>query len=69
MAVDGLGIAAVPAEIASEELAAGKVRIVETEIAIPDLVFTASWPNSPDGLAAASVGAIAVEVAKGSLAP
>ena len=67
MAVDGLGIAAVPAEIAREELRTGRVRVLQTEIAIPDLVFTASWPNAPDGLAAASVGAIAVEVAKASV--
>lgn len=63
MATDGLGIAAIPAEIALEELRAGKLRILSTHLKIPDLVFTASWVSSPDGLAAASVGAIAVEVA------
>ena len=63
MAVDGLGIAAVPAEIASEELRLGRLRILPTEVKIPELVFTASWPASPDGLAAQSVGAIAVAVA------
>lgn len=66
MAVDGLGIAAVPAEIARQELRAGSLQVLETPFSIPDLVFTASWPHSPDGLAAASVGAIAVEVAQGS---
>ena len=63
MAVDGLGIAAVPAAIAREELKSGRVRILPTAITIPELVFTASWPATPDGLAAESVGAIAVEVA------
>jgi len=63
MASDGLGIAAVPAAIARAEIAAGTLRVLKTALAIPDLAFTASWVASLDGLAAASVGAIAVEIA------
>ena len=63
MAVDGLGIAAVPAAIAHDELRSGRLRILPCAAAIPDLIFTASWPASSDSLAAESVGAIAVDVA------
>ncbi len=63
MAVDGLGIAAVPAAIAHEELRNGRVRVLQTEATIPDLVFTASWPITPDGFAAEAVGAIALQIA------
>ena len=65
MAVDGLGIAAVPAAIADDELKRGRLRVLETSLSLPDLVFTASWPASPDGLAARSVGSIAVSIAAG----
>ncbi len=63
MAVDGLGIAAVPEAIARNELESGQLRIVQTDAQIAELNFTASWPVSPDGFVAEAIGAIAIQIA------
>ncbi len=63
MAALGIGIAAIPPVIAREEIASGKLVVVETPIVMSPLTFTASWPVTPDGIAASSVARIAAEVA------
>lgn len=63
MALDGIGIAAIPPAIVPQELRSGRLRLVETDIAMPDLTFTATWPVTPDGFAVEAVVAIASEVA------
>ncbi len=64
MANDGIGVAAIPPAIVAEELADGRLRLVETAAALPELVFTASWPVSPDSLIAELVAEIASRVAE-----
>jgi len=63
MAVDGIGIAAIPPAIVGEELRRRKLRIVPSDAVLPDLAFSASWPRTADDRAAHSVAALAVEVA------
>src|ERR1700742_499946 len=43
MAVEGLGIAVIPAAIVETELANGKLQQLSTDLDIPPLTFSASW--------------------------
>ena len=63
MALDGIGIAVIPPAIVREDVAAGRLRIVDAAIAVPDLAFTASWLIHPDTLVAERVAAMAAEIA------
>ncbi|MDP4024346.1 LysR family transcriptional regulator [Methylobacterium sp. NEAU 140] len=63
MAVEGLGIAVIPAETVRAELADGRLRAVETSARLPDIAFTATYENAPDNRLAAATAAIAAETA------
>ncbi len=63
MAMQGLGIAVIPKAMAHDEMTGGRLRILETEAELQDLIYTASWPMTPDGLAAEAVARIALDVA------
>lgn len=63
MAVKGMGIALMPRAIVSEEISAGKLRVIETPVMIPDLRFTASWATSPNSGLIELLAALAVETA------
>src|SRR5262249_38673477 len=43
MAVEGLGIAVIPAAIVAKELADGRLQLLDTDLNITPLTFTASW--------------------------
>lgn len=64
MAVDGLGIAVVPAAIAAREIADGLLEPVPADFALPDLSFTASWAAAPAPHLAEALAGIAVETAR-----
>jgi DNA-binding transcriptional LysR family regulator len=66
MTEDGIGISAIPPVVIRRELESGLLRVVETEIALPDLSFTASLPLTPDGLIAEPVANLAIEIARES---
>jgi len=66
MTEDGIGVSVIPPVIIPRELATGALRILETEISLPDLAFTASLPLTPDGLIADSVARLAIEIARES---
>ncbi len=68
MAVEGLGIAVIPAAIVENELADGRLQLLETDLNIPPLTFTASWLASPDVVAVERVADLARQIAQGSLA-
>lgn len=63
MAIDGLGVAAIPPAIVSRELAEGSLRVIETAARLPNLSFVAAWRASPDAEMAAVVAALAAEIA------
>ncbi|MCA0320325.1 MAG: LysR family transcriptional regulator [Proteobacteria bacterium] len=64
MAEDGLGIAAVPEEIAGPELGSGRLRALRTSVPLPDLDFFASWRMTPAAATVEAVATIAAEVAR-----
>lgn len=64
MAIDGIGVAVIPTAIVEEELASGRLQLLETDVQIPDLTFSASWLSSPDTLAVELVAELAVQLAQ-----
>jgi DNA-binding transcriptional LysR family regulator len=68
MAVEGLGIAVIPASIVENELANGQLQLLSTDLKIPPLTFSASWLESPDMLAVERVVDLAAKIAQGSAA-
>lgn len=67
MTQDGIGVSVIPPIVISQELESGALKILQTEISLPDLAFTASMPITPDGLIAEPVARIAVEIARESI--
>jgi len=65
MAIEGLGIAVIPAAIVENALADGRLQKLETEFDIPPLTFSASWLASPDVVAVERVVELAGRIAKG----
>lgn len=63
LALDGAGIAVVPPIVAAAEVASGRLRLLETEVALPDLAFTASWIPGRGSRHAALVASLAGDVA------
>ncbi|HEV7259193.1 MAG TPA: LysR family transcriptional regulator [Bosea sp. (in: a-proteobacteria)] len=59
MALDGLGVALIPASIVADDVAAGRLVEVGCAQRIPDLQFVAGWLASPD----VSIIELALEIA------
>ena len=64
MAIEGLGIAVIPAAIVENELADGRLQLLRTDLKIPPLTFTASWLASPDTVAVERVAELAAQIAQ-----
>ncbi len=64
MATEGLGIAVIPPAIVTSELATGRLALVETRVALPDLPFFAVWSASADNGAARQLVEIATTIAQ-----
>ncbi|MCK0767574.1 LysR family transcriptional regulator [Chromohalobacter canadensis] len=62
MTLDGLGIGAIPPRLAQEELSQGK--LIELPLTLPELEFTASWPQHLDKSLAEGVTELAIEIAR-----
>jgi DNA-binding transcriptional LysR family regulator len=67
MAVEGLGIAAIPPAIVEHELADGRLHQLDTDPKMPPLIFSASWLASPDEAAVERVVELAGRIANGSV--
>lgn len=67
MAIEGLGIAVIPAAIVENELADGRLQLIDTNVSIPPLSFAASWLASPDAIAIERVADLAGQIAQSSL--
>ncbi len=59
MALDGLGVALIPASIVTDDVAAGRLVEIDCAAGIPDLQFVAGWLASPD----TSIIDLALEIA------
>lgn len=63
MTLDGIGIASIPPVVISRELSEGRLRLINAECALDPLVFTVSYPSSPDGHLAEVIATLAREIA------
>ncbi|WP_407175949.1 LysR family transcriptional regulator [Bradyrhizobium sp. STM 3562] len=63
MAIEGLGIAVIPAAIVESELADGRLQLLNTDLKMERLTFTASWLASPDVVAVERVADLAGQIA------
>jgi DNA-binding transcriptional LysR family regulator len=64
MAVDGIGVCALPVDIVRSELQRGELCILESPVRLPDLYFTASFPADSDSFLVHAMCDLAVAVAK-----
>jgi DNA-binding transcriptional LysR family regulator len=64
MTLDRIGISVIPPAVIRRELEEGTLRVVATEIEMPDLIFTATLPVAPEGSLAQPVAQLACEVAR-----
>jgi DNA-binding transcriptional LysR family regulator len=48
MTKDGIGVSVIPAAVIAGELRDGHLKLIKTEIELPSLAFTASWPAISD---------------------
>jgi len=65
MAIDGIGIGAVPEAVIGRELADGSLRILKGAPVLQPLAFTASWIDTPGSGLAATIARLAHDVAHG----
>jgi DNA-binding transcriptional LysR family regulator len=68
MANEGLGIAVIPSSIVENELADGRLQLLDTDFKLPPLAFGASWLASPDAVAIERVAELARQIAQGGAA-
>ena len=68
MAVEGLGVAVIPAAIVENELTDGRLQLLKTDLDIAPLTFTASWLASPDIVAVERVAELASQIARPGVA-
>jgi DNA-binding transcriptional LysR family regulator len=66
MAIEGLGIAVIPKAIVANELADGRLQLLDTDVTVSPLTFTASWLGAPDTVAIERVAELARQIAQGS---
>ena len=67
MAIEGLGVAVIPSAIVQNELADGRLQLLDTDLTMAPLRFTASWLASPDMIAVERVARLAADIAQGSV--
>jgi DNA-binding transcriptional LysR family regulator len=64
MTVDRIGVSVIPPAVIGPELARGELRVIDTDISLPDLAFTATTPMTPDGSPAEPLARLAQEIAR-----
>ncbi|MBI5263690.1 MAG: LysR family transcriptional regulator [Bradyrhizobium sp.] len=67
MAIEGLGVAVIPSVIVENELADGRLQLLDTDLKLAPLTFTASWLASPDMVAVECVAELARHIAQESI--
>jgi len=64
MAIEGLGVAVIPAAIVEHELTSGRLQELKTNVPLPPLTFSASWLASPEMVAIERVAELAASTAQ-----
>ncbi len=66
MAIEGLGIAVIPSAIVENEIADGRLQLLDTDINMAPLTFNACWLSSPGIAAVERVADLAHQIAQAS---
>ena len=69
MTLDRIGVSVIPPVVIGPEIARGELRVLETDIDLPDLVFHATTSILPDGSLAEPIAQLAREVALAGSSP
>ncbi|MCE8014993.1 LysR family transcriptional regulator [Halomonas sp. MCCC 1A17488] len=64
MALDGIGVSALPREIVSRELESGTLRQFNVEAALPDLAFSAAYSTAPGANVVRAVAELSLHTAR-----
>ncbi|MEZ2409573.1 DNA-binding transcriptional LysR family regulator [Bosea sp. OAE752] len=64
MTLDRIGVSVIPPVVVQRELKEGRLRIVETVLDLPDLVFTAAFPLTLSGSLARPMAELAQDIAR-----
>jgi DNA-binding transcriptional LysR family regulator len=64
MTRDAIGVGIIPLVLVWRELAEGGLRLLDTDLDLPGLDFTVSYPAKPDSHLAVAVAELAIEVAR-----
>jgi hypothetical protein len=62
MTVDGVGVSALPSEIVTSELESGKLRKLQVEANVPDLVFNVAYTTAPGGYIVRAIADLALNL-------
>ncbi|MBJ6136387.1 LysR family transcriptional regulator [Marinobacter litoralis] len=62
MTVDGVGVSALPSEIVTSELESGKLRELQVEANVPDLVFNVAYTTAPGGYIVRAIADLALNL-------
>ena len=63
MTLDGIGVSVIPPAVIGRELEAGVLKIIETELPLPDLIFTATFQTAPDKNVTELLAQMALQIA------
>lgn len=67
MTIDGIGVSVIPPTVIAREIARGEMRVLDTEVCLPELVFTATLAMSPGLSLAEPVARMAQDIARQAL--
>jgi DNA-binding transcriptional LysR family regulator len=62
--LEGMGIAVIPTAIVEKEIASRKLQLLDTDVRVPSLTFSATWLSHPSAIAAKLVAELAVKAAQ-----
>ncbi len=65
MTLDGIGVSVIPPTVIAKELERGELRVLATDIQLPDLVFTATHAHAPGGVLVEQIAQMAEAIAAG----
>lgn len=64
MTLDGIGVSVIPPVVVKDELRRGELRLLKTNIELPDLIYTSTTPIVPGGSITEALTEIAAQVAQ-----
>jgi DNA-binding transcriptional LysR family regulator len=67
MSLDGIGVSVIPPAVIAAELKRGELRVLKTDVALPDLIFTATMAMTPGETLVEPIARMAQQIAAETL--